>query len=248
MNDFLPNFWKIFVYGSKSKNPPRQFTRLFIFLSDAKNRFLISSKTTALGVLPVLGNLKKSYLKYFSFYFQLFILRVSNGNYNHGFVSDPNGGTDYFLNGRQMQNRALPGDKVAIRILPEAQWTKNKLGAAQRTAQVLNILESKSIKRCAGCFAQTNLTGIQVNLIFINVQIQYWSLIRNKSLFSKKNYWLLIRNKYFDNKFLSSRLQFSFILTDYFWRKAHFTDHFVWKLRSFLKRTFNGPGEPEVNR
>ena len=48
LNDFLPNFWKISVYGSKSKNPSRPFTRLFIFLSVAKNRLLIPSKTAAL--------------------------------------------------------------------------------------------------------------------------------------------------------------------------------------------------------
>ena len=81
-------------------------------------------------------------------------------------MSDSAGGSDYFLNGRHMQNRALPGDRVAIRVLPESEWTKTKLGAPQRTAQVVNIIESKSIKRCAGCFAQTNLTGIQVGGIF----------------------------------------------------------------------------------
>ena len=48
LNDFLQNFWKISGWASKSKNPSRPFTRLFISLFVAKNRLLISSKTAAL--------------------------------------------------------------------------------------------------------------------------------------------------------------------------------------------------------
>ena len=78
------------------------------------------------------------------------VLRVSPANYNTAFVSDPAGGTDYVIATRALQNRALSGDKVAIKILPEDQWTRNKNGVQQRTAEVKAIVESKSIKRCAG--------------------------------------------------------------------------------------------------
>ena len=49
--------------------------------------------------------------------------------------------------------------------------------------------------------------------------------------------------------FLPSKiLQIFFILIDYFWGNAQFTDFWCEGLGSFLKRTFGGPGKPEVNR
>ena len=97
------------------------------------------------------------------------VLRISNANYNHAFVSDPEGGTnDFLINGRHMQNRALHGDRVAIRVLDEAEWVENRHGARQRCAEVVAILSSKSIKRCAGCFSTTELGGLQAcNLLFL---------------------------------------------------------------------------------
>lgn len=97
------------------------------------------------------------------------VLRISNANYNHGFVSDPSGGSvDYLINGRNMQNRALPGDRVAIRVLPETEWTENKNGLKQKCAEVVSIIKTRSVKRCAGCFSTTELGGIQsTNLLFL---------------------------------------------------------------------------------
>ena len=56
---------KIFNYKSKLKNPSRLSSKLFISLSLAKNRLLISSKTAALGVPRKNGNLKKATLGLF---------------------------------------------------------------------------------------------------------------------------------------------------------------------------------------
>ena len=67
-----------------------------------------------------------------------------------------------------MQNRALPGDRVAIRVLPESDWIDNKNGIKQKCAEVVSIIQSRSIKRCAGCFSTTELGGMQsTNLLFL---------------------------------------------------------------------------------
>ena len=55
--DFDPCL-KISRYGSKSKNRFRPSSRLFIFLSVAKNRLLITSKTAALCDPQKNGTLK----------------------------------------------------------------------------------------------------------------------------------------------------------------------------------------------
>ena len=66
--------------------------------------------------------------------------------------------------------------------------------------------------------------------------------------FSKKKLLVTNEEQKFRKKFSLKPIADVFILTDYFWRKAHFYDRLCEKLRTFLKRTFNGPRQPEINR
>jgi len=94
-------------------------------------------------------------------------LRISS-NYQNAFVSDPNGGSDLFIQGRKDQNRALPNDIVAYKIKPKEAWVTRKTGETQRTAEVVAVLDSKSNKRCAGVFAENMLSGVHsVDLLFV---------------------------------------------------------------------------------
>ena len=65
-------------------------------------------------------------------------LRISS-NYQNAFVSDPNGGSDLFIQGRKDQNRALPNDIVAYKIKPKESWVTRKTGETQRTAEVARM-------------------------------------------------------------------------------------------------------------
>lgn len=107
-------------------------------------------------------------------------LRIS-ANYQNAFVSDPKGGSDFLILGRKDQNRALPGDIVAIEVKEKSEWI-NKGKEKQRTGKVVSVIDSRSNKRCAGVFAENELSGAQSNdLLFIPMDNRLPRLLISKA-------------------------------------------------------------------
>jgi len=52
-------------------------------------------------------------------------LRIHTKNFEEAYVSSPDGGTDFSIQGIRNRNRALHGDLVAIDIFPESEWRIN---------------------------------------------------------------------------------------------------------------------------
>ncbi|CAG2177744.1 unnamed protein product, partial [Oppiella nova] len=50
------------------------------------------------------------------------VLRINPRNYTDAYISAPGGGIDIYVGGTTDRNRALNGDKVAVRIKPSQEW------------------------------------------------------------------------------------------------------------------------------
>jgi len=95
-------------------------------------------------------------------------LRVPKSKYDRGYVSNPaNRNDDYVIVGRGAMNRALTGDTVAIRILPEAAWERDG-DVVRKTAEVVRILSKRLVQSCSGSFSCRQLypAGQPGNVLF----------------------------------------------------------------------------------
>merc|ERR1712123_562357 len=74
---------------------------------------------------------------------------------------------DYVIVGRGAMNRALTGDTVAIRILPEAAWERDG-DVVRKTAEVVRILSKRLVQSCSGSFSCRQLypAGQPGNVLF----------------------------------------------------------------------------------
>jgi len=85
-------------------------------------------------------------------------LRVPKSKFDRGYVSNPqNRHDDYIIVGRGAMNRALTGDTVAIRVLPEAAWERMENGEVRKTAEVVHIMSKRLVQSCSGSFSVRQL-------------------------------------------------------------------------------------------
>ena len=95
-------------------------------------------------------------------------LRVPKSKYDRGYVSNPaDRNDDYVIVGRGAMNRALTGDTVAIRVLPEAAWERDG-DQVRKTAEVVRITNKRLVQSCSGSFSCRQLypPGHPGNVLF----------------------------------------------------------------------------------
>lgn len=49
-------------------------------------------------------------------------LRINKKNFKEGYIKNPIGGLDIFLDGVKARNRSLEGDEIAVKLFPENTW------------------------------------------------------------------------------------------------------------------------------
>ena len=89
-------------------------------------------------------------------------LRINVRNFHEAFITSTIGGRDIFIDGVAARNRALPGDIVAVQLLPKSEWKKNNNSSVEqeenneneddlvKTAKVVFIIEKKHPRVASG--------------------------------------------------------------------------------------------------
>ncbi|CAB3364016.1 Hypothetical predicted protein [Cloeon dipterum] len=77
-------------------------------------------------------------------------LRINKKNFREGYIKDPIGGLDIMLDGVKARNRALDGDEIAVKILPQETWKSCDRGV-QKCGEVVAILQKMHHRKAAGC-------------------------------------------------------------------------------------------------
>jgi len=76
------------------------------------------------------------------------IIRINPKNFHLAYISNPDGvSRDIVLDGVEARNRALPGDLVAVEILPREQWRDEK---QTRTGKVVFLVDKKHSRIACG--------------------------------------------------------------------------------------------------
>lgn len=77
-------------------------------------------------------------------------IRISQKCTNEAYVPSPDKSKDILLNSIKARNRALDGDKVAVRILDKSEWRNPDTEDCQRTGEVVFILDRKENRVVVG--------------------------------------------------------------------------------------------------
>ncbi|XP_059476875.1 DIS3-like exonuclease 2 isoform X2 [Neocloeon triangulifer] len=78
-------------------------------------------------------------------------LRINKKNFKEGYIKNPEGGLDIFLDGVKARNRSLEGDEVAVKILPEENWKNLGERGVQKSGEVIFILLKMHHRKTVGC-------------------------------------------------------------------------------------------------
>ena len=86
-------------------------------------------------------------------------LRINPKSYQDGYIDSETGGRDIYIEGIEMRNRALPGDIIAVKLLPKDQWKKTSSNDDTendddlyfaKTGKVVYIIQKKHSRVAAG--------------------------------------------------------------------------------------------------